>query len=186
MNRTELLIEMIKEIAGGDASSQLMQGVVVSVEDDNTCTVTPTHADDMEITGVQLQSVEGGAVGLLMKPKEGSNVVYQRMGDSQYFIVKTDALESVSLKIEGTSILVNKDEIVMNDGSNGGLIKLNTLVAELNKNNMILSTLIGLLASPIPEPGNGSPSAFQAVLNGALSSLQVGDFTSLENDKVKH
>ena len=68
----------------------------------------------------------------------------------------------------------------------GGLIKVNELKTQLEKNNTILSTFLQTLKNPIPEPGNGSPSAFQSALNTALATAQVADLSGIESEKVLH
>ena len=69
----------------------------------------------------------------------------------------------------------------------GGVIKVEELKTQLEKNNQILSALLNVIkGASIPEPGNGSPSALQAVLAAALASSQVGDFSQIASDKVFH
>jgi hypothetical protein len=78
-------------------------------------------------------------------------------------------------------------DIVINNGQNGGLININTLIAELNKNNAILNAILSVLGgAPIPEAGLGAPSALQVALNGVTAALQVGSFSNMEDDKVTH
>jgi hypothetical protein len=38
----------------------------------------------------------------------------------------------------------------------------------------------------INEPGSGSPSALQAALKIALTGQQLGDYSQIEDTKVKH
>ena len=79
------------------------------------------------------------------------------------------------------------ESIVFDGGVNGGLTITPKLVQELNKNNTLLQAIITILSgSPIPEPGNGSPSALQTALKGAISGKELGDFSEIENSKIKH
>ena len=57
---------------------------------------------------------------------------------------------------------------------------------QLQKNTAILNGLLGVLKAPVTEPGNGSPSVFQAALLGAIGKMQAGDFSNIENKKVVH
>jgi len=68
----------------------------------------------------------------------------------------------------------------------GGLIKINELKAQLEKNRVILQTILTVLATPVNEPGAGNPSAFQAALLAALTGKVPGDFSNIENTKVNH
>ena len=57
---------------------------------------------------------------------------------------------------------------------------------QLQKNTAILNGLLGVLKVSVTEPGNGSPSAFQAALLSAIGTMQTGDFSNIENKKVVH
>lgn len=85
------------------------------------------------------------------------------------------------------NVILKADKIKINGDDLGGLIKIEELKKELQKNNIILEILLKICtSSPIPEAGNGSPSAFQSALMSALSGKQVGNFNNIENDKVLH
>lgn len=85
------------------------------------------------------------------------------------------------------NVILKSDKIKINGDDLGGLIKIEELKKELQKNNIILEILLKICtSSPIPEHGNGSPSAFQSALMSALSGKQVGNFNNIENDKVLH
>lgn len=87
----------------------------------------------------------------------------------------------------GSFVVCRKDGTVELDGKNfGGLVKADELKAQLDKNNQILQTIKNIASVPVNEPGNGSPSAFQAALSAALSTLQTGDFSQIKSDKVLH
>lgn len=82
---------------------------------------------------------------------------------------------------------IKADAIKINGDSFGGLIKIEELKKELEKNNMILNIILNICGgAPINESGNGAPSSFQSALMSALMGKQVGDFNNIENDKVKH
>ncbi len=55
----------------------------------------------------------------------------------------------------------------------------NTTQKELQKDSILWKALLQVLKTPINEPGNGSPSAFQAALLAALSSLSQGDYSEI-------
>lgn len=110
--------------------------------------------------------------GIVITPISGSLVIVSRIGDSdELFVEMFSEVESV----------------VFDGGENGGLAITPKLVQELNKNNELLQAIVTvLLGSPIPEPGNGSPSALQTALKGAVSGKKIGDFSKIENSKIKH
>ena len=96
-------------------------------------------------------------------------------------IVKTGECQ---IECEGEAS-IKADAIKINGDSFGGLIKIEELKKELQKNNIILDIILKI-CTPINEAGNGAPSSFQASLMSALAGKQVGDFNNMENDKVKH
>jgi hypothetical protein len=138
--------------------------------EERTCTVEPTNGD-APILEVNLQAnimLEGGVV---MYPEIGSDVIVSFLSVENAYI----------------SAYSDMSDIVINNGQNGGLININTLIAELNKNNAILNAILSVLGgAPIPEAGLGAPSALQVALNGVTAALQVGSFSNMEDDKVTH
>jgi len=79
------------------------------------------------------------------------------------------------------------DKIYLNGGENGGLTITPKLVEELNKTNELLASLINIInGTPVPEPGNGSPSALQTALKNAIVTKSLGDYSAIENQKIKH
>lgn len=87
---------------------------------------------------------------------------------------------------EKVSIILNEDKIKINGEDYGGLIKIEELKKELEKNNTILKIILQVCATAVNEAGNGSPSVFQQALNLALKGQQVADFSNIENDKITH
>lgn len=96
--------------------------------------------------------------------------------------------DSHQFKVGDMSWQLTADKLSLNGDGAGGLIKIKELKTEWDKNKAILDGLIQVLAGPpIVEPGNGSPSALQASLKGAVAGKQTGVFKpSFENKKVMH
>ena len=164
--------ELIRKIAGVDNQGLIFFNAEVMSVDGETCTVT---RNGLQFTDVRLAAVvDGNTKNLLIKPKVGSMVLIADLSEG----LMRD------LGIIGWSEV---DTITINGGDNGGLTITPTLVQELNKNNAILTALIGVLTgAPIPEPGNASPSALQIALKTAVTGKQLGDFSQIENKKIKH
>ena len=79
------------------------------------------------------------------------------------------------------------ESIVIDGGENGGLTITPKLVDELGKTNSLLQAFITVISgATVPEPGNGSPSALQIALKGAITGKQLGDYSEIENTKIKH
>lgn len=135
--------------------------------------------------------------GFFSKAKKGRVIVLSQGGNAgSYILLPVSSIDGVPDLKDGDAVLwsdnggkviVRADKTVELNGTElGGLIKINELKKELEKTNIFLRTLVSVLQVPIPEAGNGAPSAFQTALNGALSSLQLADFSQIENEKVKH
>ncbi|HEY5509387.1 MAG TPA: hypothetical protein VIK29_11985 [Paludibacter sp.] len=115
---------------------------------------------------------EDAKKGIVITPASGSTVIVSRIGDSDELFVE---------------MFSEVESIVIDGGENGGLTITPKLVQELNKNNELLQAIITVLSgAPIPEPGNASPSALQAALKIAITDKQLGDYSEIENTKIKH
>lgn len=130
------------------------------------------------------------AVGVLNKSqgaKSGERILFAR--DENGKIVATiKMLNSGNIEIEtdGDCKIKTKGKTEINGSDYGGLIKIEELKMQLQKNTAILNGLLGVLKASVTEPGNGSPSVFQAALLGAIGTMQTGDFSNIENKKVVH
>ncbi|MEI0477302.1 hypothetical protein [Brachyspira pulli] len=110
--------------------------------------------------------------------KEGEACVYST-DDGGNIKAKIKLLKDGSIELEGEKIKLNGDSL-------GGLIKIEELKKELEKNNQILQIILQVCSIPVNEAGNGSSSVFQQALNAALQGKTIGNFNNIENDKVLH
>lgn len=151
---------------------------VISVDEDTrSCEVAPVDGT-ANVTNVRLQASLSQSVGMVSIPKVGSKVMVTFFNQSKGF---------VSLATEVDKVLLDCEEVTMNGGDNGGMVNIKTLVTELNKNNAMLNALLAVIGgAPIPEPGLGAASVFQAALNAATAALSLGSFDSIEDTKIKH
>lgn len=104
--------------------------------------------------------------------------------------VNSDCLIAILEGDESVAFLLYANEVELlqfNGGENGGLTITPELVEQLNKTNELLQAVIAVISgSPIPEPGNGSPSAFQTALKGAITGKTLGDYSNIEDTKITH
>ena len=133
---------------------------------------------------------ENAVAGVLNKSqgaKSGERILFAR-DENGKIVAKIKMLNSGNIEIEadGDCKVKAKGNIEINGSDYGGLIKIEELKTQLQKNTAILQGLLGALKTPITEPGTGSPSAFQATLITAIGALQAGDFADIENKKVVH
>lgn len=133
------------------------------------------------------EQVVAGVLNKSQGAKSGERILFAR-DENGKIVAKIKMLNSGNIEIEadGDCKVKAKGNIEINGSDYGGLIKIEELKTQLQKNTVILQGLLGTLKTPITEPGNGSPSAFQATLITAIGALQAGNFSNIENKKVVH
>ena len=175
---------MIKEVIDRILNERLVVQTevakIVSI-DDTAMTCEVSIVGKPSLTDVRLKSViDSVDKGILIKPKVGSYVLVSLINNK-----KGNAYVSGFTEVD--SIRLITDSIELAGDSFGGLIKIESLKSELNKNNQILQSILAVInGSPIPEAGNGATSLLQTTLKGVLVGKQIGDFSNIENNKVKH
>lgn len=133
---------------------------------------------------------EKAAVGSLNESqgaKPGEKILFSR--DKNGKVVATIKMlnsGNIEIELKGDYKIKTEGNIELNGSDFGGLIKIEELKMQLQKNTAILNGILGTLKAPVAEPGNGAPSAFQAALITAIGAMQTGDFSNIENKKVKH
>lgn len=186
----------LKGLVSSDQMATIQCEVIAVNEGTNTCDCRPVNGS-AEYLDVQLTSVASSSqIGVILYPKVGTIAIITRVADSesQMYLLKANEIDKVvievaggfKLKVEENKLNIDAEEITFNGGSLGGLVKIQTLTAELNKIKVILEAIKVVLATPVPEAGLGTPSSFQAALNAALSSLLTPDFSQIEDTKIKH
>lgn len=177
------------ELIGSAQKIQVFPGVVKSVDRTiNTCEVVPID-EGATFYNVRLRAaiVENPKSTLLIIPKVNSTVLVGIIAndDRQCFICDYSEIEEVI--VEGVQkVSINSASLFLN-GDKYASLKGQETIDEIKKLNAQVQALILVLSgAPIPEPGNGSPSALQAALSTALSNKSAGVFENLTNSKVKH
>ena len=160
---------LLYSVAGDDS---------VRCKDDKVLLVQAGGTGEQVVAGVlnKSQGAKSGEKILFARDKNGKIVATIKMLNSGNIEIETD----------GDCKIKTKGKTEINGSDYGGLIKIEELKAQLQKNTAILNGLLGVLKVPAAEPGNGSPSVFQAALLGAIGTMQTGDFSNIENKKVVH
>ena len=121
MNIREAIIKIVEDGQNFEIYSKVCK--VVSVDKYlNTCDVDPLDGD-AGLLDVKLTATEGNQAGFIVCPEIDSSVIVT-------FLDKDTAFVSMCTEVK---------EVVFNGGVNGGLINIDTLILELNKNNAILT-----------------------------------------------
>lgn len=206
--RRKKIHDVIRELGKAD-KYEVFNGKVKAVsEEDATCDVDID--DDLTVFAVRLRSVVTDNKGVWALPKVDSDVqIAQIEGGTDFIVIKTSEVDKVFIVIGDTSIevtdtqikvnedviVIEEDEITINGGSNDGVPKVAAVKTKLNnlenKMNALITAMTTLLATPVAEPGNGAPSAFQVAMNTALTTWKSTQLTAttqadLENAKFKH
>jgi hypothetical protein len=179
MTKAEEIRRRIKEMASEVGPDSTLLAQVRSV---NEAAFTCDLYDDesqLDFYDVRLRPVLDGKESVTIIPKIDTWVLAVRLEDSDdWMIVAVGEAQKVHIKC---------DEIVINGGTKGGLINWTDAKVQHDLVKQFIQAVKQLAGgAPVAEPGNGAPSAFQTALNGVLSSINVPDFSNLEDTKVKH
>lgn len=160
-----------------------MVGSVVWVEFERGDPTKPVWSYHGWAIEQQPEELRGTDVCGLVTPK--GNKIYLKEEDG---VLNIELNQGLELKVkDGTTISIEGEDTVLNGGKNGGLTITPKLVEELNKTRTLLQTIIGIInGPPIPEAGNSSPSSFKTALQSAIAGQSLGEFSQIENKKIKH
>lgn len=185
----EEINKALRNFLAKHARVQAFIGKVSSVDVTKyTCDVLPID-DGPEMFDVRLKpSIDGDNTGLICIPVVGSHVVVSIIGNNDHYAYismfgKVDSYQVVTasgVKIE----LKNNGELHLNGESLGGIIKANELKTQLDKTNAVVKAIQDALVNWVVVPSDGG-AALKALV-APLSALQLGDYSSIKNDKVKH
>lgn len=178
---------LIEILLKKNVPSMVSFGTVTKISSDKQyCTVERENAPTLY--KVRLNAIIGQIdSNLTIIPKVGSTVLFSLIDNdcNEAFILSSSCPEEIDIKIENTSLSIKKDQVLINEGSNGGLIKINDLISELGKLSNRVDTIFTGFSKLIPD----SPGAGSAGLTAALKAIIASDkenFSNIENSKVKH
>lgn len=167
----------------------LLTGKVIAIDQQTaTVDVEPLDGSAMYQDVRLMPLAENTPVSLLMYPKKDSLVTIVKLDEVEAFVLNCQEVERLELEVANQfKMVVDENGICkFNNGDNGGLIIINKLQQEINKNSQILQTILSVLAVPVTEAGNGLPSVLQQTLNVALQGATTADLSNVTNDKIQH
>lgn len=139
------------------------------------------------ILDCSLQADREGAEGLTLYPKVGSLVVVGLVdGSVSGVALLADELDTLELRIGKMSLSVSADGITINDGTLGGLVKVETLVSQLNTLQREVNSLKRAFSTWVPSLGDGGTALKGAVTSWASKPVQLTQRPDIEDDKIKH
>jgi len=159
---------LFKRHLNGSMQAQIRWVTCQSVDWDAKTMIAVGISDDLEYYDISL-----GFGSLIVKPTLNTDCL----------IAILEGQESVTWLLHASEV----DAMVFNGGENGGLTITPELKTQLDKTNELLQAVITVLTgTPIPEPGNGSPSALQTALKSAITEKALGDYSQIEDTKITH
>jgi hypothetical protein len=161
--------EMIKAIAGGVKIKNIAASVLAVNQQERTCDCRPLNGD-ADVFAVRLQSDLSLTGGICIFPKVDSNVIIG-------FLHKTQAFVMLYSEI---------DQIIINGGQLGGLVKIQDLVTRINTIENDVNALKQVLTTWVPVASDGGAALKAAATSWAGSTLQNTTVSQIEDTKVTH
>ncbi len=186
----EPVVELIKKIAG-KMSLVAQVGKVTAVDKDNyTCDIEFEDGVTAPILGCRLNAVVNKDTACInVIPVKDSYVLVVNVdgSDSDVYVLGYSDVETIFLKIDKTTVKIDKEGVVINEGKNKGLVKIKELTDKLNalkdSVNAIASTFNSHTHPYVDSvAGNVTTSASTSQAQKADPFEQV----DYENDKVTH
>jgi hypothetical protein len=100
-------------------------------------------------------------------------------------LIQVSEAQAVIVSVGETVMKVDEAGVVVNGGANGGVVKVDALVQELAKVTTFMTTLRTAFSAAVPVPGDGG-AAVKAAIMTALQPLQLPEYTSIADEKLKH
>lgn len=185
MSKISEILRRIIETSQGQEEIYGIVGTVIEVnKEERTCTVTPTNGK-ADIQDVNLQGNISQSGGIVTFPEIDSFVIVSMLSkDNGYVSLFTD-ISSYEIVTGDKSFIIDAQGQVFNEGNNGGLINIQTLITELGKTNDTVNLIINAIENGVPIPQDGGVG-YQASMKVILATADVGKFDSMEDETVKH
>jgi len=140
-----------------------------------SCTVIAGHTE-YQLNTVKLMAVVDD--GLLIEPVVGSSVKIIFSANLEAFVCQYSEIENITIDA--------KTKIKFNDGSFGGLIKIEELVKKMNTIEQDMNTLKQAFASWVVTPADGALALKVLSTQWSSKSLSKTKVSELENTKITH
>lgn len=181
-----LLFELLKQ----NLPVQCMEATVKSVDKERrTCLLVPNDGGpelfDARLTAI----VDNQESYMAMYPEPGSIVLATVINNDpkDVYVLAISEIESLEIKIGESTVKSSAEGHIFNGGSLGGMTITPTLRAELDKTNAVVKSLLDVINGPqLTTLPVGYPDPVQVAMKSAVMGKEIGDFSSIENEKVKH
>jgi len=177
------LKEALKKLNEKTGIENIICKVIDDVDiSDFTCTCEPLNGT-APFFKVRLKAENPG--GNLIVPKKGSTVIVSMLDNGNGCVSMFSEVEYFLFTADNSSLKIEKNKITMNDGSLGGLVKIETLTTKLNNLETKVNDVIAKLKAvviPLAPSGTYPLSTDFA----SVSDLTKTKKSDIENTKIKH
>lgn len=143
-------------------TGELILANVVEVDSqERTCTIID---DDTEYYGVRLQPITEGQSGVVLTPKAGAFVLVSRIEGGDLYVIAASEYDCLSAKIANSTLILDKDGIVANNGNNNGMVKIDKMIEWMKQVYNDLNKIQSKLSSHTVA-GNGAPLGLKIELD---------------------
>jgi len=176
MDKRARILEKLKQIAKGGTNSMLAQVKAVNA-DECTCTLWDEDTK-LEYSEVRLRPVLDGKESFTLIPKINTWALAVRIeNDEDWMLIAVGEADKWKLKC---------DQVEFNGGLNGGLIKIDSLISEINGIKTDINNLKTALSTWVAIPNDGGAALKIATAGWYGSQLQPVNKSAIENTKIKH
>ena len=179
--------ELVQVLKGLTATQGAVHAIVTSVDKTkNSCEVM---IDSTEIGGVRLQAViDMDRKGCRLYPAIDSDVIIEPINDSGGWKVSLySEIEQVLFEIGDMSLDMSANGIVLNGGQLGGMVKVDSLVSDLNAIKSDLKALKMVFKTTWNPTGTVADGTALKAAAATWAGSVINDTvkSDLENTKVK-
>lgn len=177
---SELSDAMVRAIKAATRGHIIVDGIILTVDETAfTSSVQIGDSTDVAIQyDVPLRVLVSQQASVIEIPKVGTKcIICFRDGNS-------GRPQILSIH-EALKILVNCDNIIFNNGSLGGLVKVEDLVTRLNNIEQDINSLKNAFTSWTPVPNDGGAALKGAASTWSGQQLTPTEKSDIENTKIK-
>jgi hypothetical protein len=151
-------------------------GTISDINDtERSCIITPINGDSER--KMRLQASLNIAEGLYIKPVDGSKVMFVYLNSETGVITCFSHIDSINLDVQ--------NNITINGGNLGGLMKITESVDKLNIIEDSLNDLKNAISAWTPVPSDGGAALKTSLTTWLAQVITNTTVSDLENQKIK-
>ena len=174
----------IQQIVGGADAGYVLCTVDSVDVSKRTCNVTAVSDFTASIPDVQIMA--GVEDGMLLVPSVDSQVVICVADGCTPYVAMYSQLDKVLFVVGDMGVMVTNDGVQINDGSLGGLIKIEDLVSKINTIEQDINTLKTVFSGWTPVSNDGGAALKAAAAAWFAQQLSQTTKSDIENTAVTH